>query len=227
VFAAGDLRLPRHGSFALPSPQHHTLELSAVEQQRGPGGDGQIPPVLSPPGWYFDPANRARLRWWDGYRWTSAVAPGPHAYPYPYPRGYPQQALKPARRLYQRSWFWIVISLVLVLGGCAGFAALVVHHVINDQHVATYQVTGDGRTATIIYTGFDDGASSGDSTANSATLPWTLTVRSKGDLVSYSVDAFEATGHTISCTITVDGVVKSSQTGTGPFATAICTASPE
>lgn len=27
------------------------------------------------PGWYVDPENRRQLRWFDGRRWTDAVAP--------------------------------------------------------------------------------------------------------------------------------------------------------
>ncbi|MBA2283108.1 MAG: DUF2510 domain-containing protein [Acidimicrobiia bacterium] len=28
----------------------------------------------TPPGWHPDPAGRARLRWWDGTRWTEHTA---------------------------------------------------------------------------------------------------------------------------------------------------------
>lgn len=36
------------------------------------------PSLLAPSaGWYPDPYDRTRLRWWDGYRWTPYVAPYP------------------------------------------------------------------------------------------------------------------------------------------------------
>lgn len=41
------------------------------------------PPVASgpPPGWYPDPQGTQSLRWWDGWRWTTNVAPRPHLPP--------------------------------------------------------------------------------------------------------------------------------------------------
>ncbi len=32
-------------------------------------------PHTAAPGWYVDPENRCQLRWFDGGRWTDAVAP--------------------------------------------------------------------------------------------------------------------------------------------------------
>jgi hypothetical protein len=33
-----------------------------------------LAPAITPPGWYSDPAGQARLRWWDGNRWTDHSA---------------------------------------------------------------------------------------------------------------------------------------------------------
>jgi hypothetical protein len=33
--------------------------------------------VLPPPGWYDDPWNAARIRWWDGEQWSGYAAPHP------------------------------------------------------------------------------------------------------------------------------------------------------
>lgn len=33
------------------------------------------PPALPPAGWYADPTERDRLRWWDGERWTEHYHP--------------------------------------------------------------------------------------------------------------------------------------------------------
>ena len=32
-----------------------------------------------PPGWYADPQDPARLRWWDGFTWTAQTVPHPAA----------------------------------------------------------------------------------------------------------------------------------------------------
>jgi hypothetical protein len=49
-----------------------------------PPGPAAVPPQLPPqpsptaqpmPGWYSDPWRTARLRWWDGTRWTGYLAP--------------------------------------------------------------------------------------------------------------------------------------------------------
>lgn len=33
--------------------------------------------MISHPGWYTDPISSARLRWWDGSRWSDSTAPAP------------------------------------------------------------------------------------------------------------------------------------------------------
>src|SRR4029079_19550087 len=33
--------------------------------------------ALPPPGWYDDPWDRSRIRWWDGHHWTGYAAGHP------------------------------------------------------------------------------------------------------------------------------------------------------
>lgn len=41
-----------------------------------PMSTGETPAGPHPPGWYADPWGRHEHRWWDGHRWTAAVADG-------------------------------------------------------------------------------------------------------------------------------------------------------
>jgi uncharacterized RDD family membrane protein YckC len=52
-----------------PSPQ------AWVGMPAGPGVPATAPPALPPPGWHSDPYGQARLRWWDGTRWTGYTSP--------------------------------------------------------------------------------------------------------------------------------------------------------
>jgi hypothetical protein len=92
-----------------------------------------------------------------------------------------------------------------------------------------YGVTSDAATAaTISYFTFNNGQS-GQESANGAALPWTkeLTLKQTGafDFNSMTLTAMSgADATTITCTITVNGVVKSTQTSTGAYAMVTCNA---
>ena len=91
----------------------------------------------------------------------------------------------------------------------------------------TYQVTSDSATAqSISYFTINNGQS-GQEQANDAALPWSkdLQLKQNGvlDFNSMSLTAQAAQdATTITCTIKVNGVVKSTQTSTGSFAVVTC-----
>lgn len=92
-----------------------------------------------------------------------------------------------------------------------------------------YSVTSDAASAaTITYFTLNNGQS-GQESANGAALPWTkeLTLKQTGafDFNSMTLTAMSgADATTITCTITVNGVVKSTQTSTGAYAMVTCNA---
>lgn len=95
-----------------------------------------------------------------------------------------------------------------------------------STHSVTYDVTGDGTKATsVTYLTFNDG-SSGTSQANDTAVPFHKVVPIKGDTLFstslFSLVAQSADGNTITCKITVDGKVISTNTSTGPYAVATC-----
>jgi hypothetical protein len=125
----------------------------------------------------------------------------------------------------------LLLSIILALAYTAGFNA--VAKSIHDDNVKAaksislvYTVTGDSTDSSITYLTYNN-ETSGSEDANDATLPFTktYTVKEGGtfDFNSYSLLATSGeTGTTITCSITLDGKVVSTHTGTGPFATADC-----
>lgn len=98
-----------------------------------------------------------------------------------------------------------------------------------SEHTVTYDVTGNGTKATsVAYLTFDNG-SSGTSQANDTAIPFHKTVPIKGgSLFStsiFSLVAQSADGTSITCKITVDGKVISTNTSTGQYAVATCSGS--
>ena len=61
--------------------------------------------------------------------------------------------------------------------------------------------------------------------ATNQSLPWTKNFSASGLFNFYSVSASVTTGTTVTCSITVDGVVKSTHTSTGQYSNVNCTAS--
>lgn len=92
-----------------------------------------------------------------------------------------------------------------------------------------YEVTGDGGATSIAYSSYSNG-SFGTSTANDATLPWSVTENIGKDSGTFDIKSLTVTAMgdmnttTMSCKITVDGKVVSEKTSTGAMALVICTA---
>ena len=137
-------------------------------------------------------------------------------------------AARPKKR---RVWPWILLgAFIVVFGGFAACAAMVggVANNINNEskrevHVS-YSVSGTGKASITYDTSTNTGWSSEQ--ANDTKLPWSKDVTMSGILKSPNVFAtLGPDGGNITCTITVDGQVLKTATGSGPFATATCTAS--
>ncbi len=139
----------------------------------------------------------------------------------------PVARTKPTKKIYKRVWFWILMAVVVLFGGCIALVAggtKAVNDANNKKHTIVYTVTGSG-TANITYFAFDNG-NQGTSQVSDAQLPWTKTVTGSGLFNSYSVIATVGTnGGTVACTLRVDGKQVSSHTASGEFSSADCTGS--
>ena len=69
------------------------------------------PRQVGPPGWYPDPADSRRRRYWDGVRWGPATMP----------------AERPRRR---RRWIWLTV-VVAIAGLCVGAPIVVVSSMLG------------------------------------------------------------------------------------------------
>lgn len=118
-----------------------------------------------------------------------------------------------------------VVASVLGLGVCITwvfiFNAAVdeVQQEVERVAKVDYEVTGDATDVEILYGEVLDPKSE-----TVPALPWTKQVENKGVFKggTLTVTAGE-NGGTVTCKITVDGAVVSTQTASGPFATAACT----
>jgi hypothetical protein len=86
-----------------------------------------------------------------------------------------------------------------------------------NPKVVTYQIFGTGSSATINYLDLD---AQPQKTA-SAPLPWSLTLTTTAPAASPNIIA-QSDGNSISCRITVDGVVKDERTSDGVNAQTFC-----
>jgi hypothetical protein len=203
------------------------------------------PPPASPPA----PAGADGPRapgWWqasDG-RWyppqSAAVGPpigadaplGPGWYRasdgrfYPPPLGPagPPPVKKP---FYKRLWFWLLIAVVVLFGGCGTVLALGAVAVVHDarvKHLVVYSVTGTGQATDITYATIQQGnGQNGSSQVTDVPLPWMKAIIVSGLITSFTLSGtVGSTGGTVTCTITEDGRVLSTNTATGAFAAANC-----
>ena len=128
----------------------------------------------------------------------------------------------------------LILSIVLAIVYTTAFATSVSSAIAtasaeaNVEVPVVYSVTGDG-TASISYSTFSSG-SSGSESANGQALPFEKDVVAKtGGSFNYSSFTLSALGDatttTLTCTISVNGTVVSTQTSTGAYASTICNAS--
>jgi Mycobacterium membrane protein len=83
-----------------------------------------------------------------------------------------------------------------------------------DQHVAVYGVTGSGTTAKVVYLmpPSADGSQGGGQAFATVTLPWSASFKASAP-VSFELSASAVDSGPLTCTITLDG--KLVQTGSG------------
>jgi hypothetical protein len=135
-------------------------------------------------------------------------------------------------RFARRIWVVLVILLVVaiavfVVGRFRGFFGHTVltkpgAGLVNDPEpfnpkVVKYEIFGSGSVATINYLDLD----AQPQKALNAPLPWSLTLTTTAPAASPNIIA-QSDGGTISCRITVDGVVKDERTTDGVNAQTFC-----
>lgn len=144
-------------------------------------------------------------------------APPPGYTPVP-PPGY---ELKKKKRFYKRVWFWLLVIVVVVIVIIIVAVAGAANDAVNSKHSVAYKVTGTGK-ADITYSSWDAGSNT-DKTINvsGAKLPWSRTVEVKGSLsvVTLTATPSDITKQTrVNCSLSVDGKVVSTDTGTTSIA---------
>lgn len=131
----------------------------------------------------------------------------------------------------RRVWLPVLIVVVVAVGGVAvsqlrsvfGSNPVVVTPKSSDSaadfnpKVVTYEVFGSASTAVINYLDLDGKPQRVASTQ----LPWTLRLTTTSPSASPNLLA-QGDGHTISCRIAVDDVVKDERTATGVNAETFC-----
>ena len=135
-------------------------------------------------------------------------------------------------RLAKRIWVPLVIVLVVAIAAfCVdrfrGFFGQTVlttpgAGLVNDPEpfnpkVVTYEIFGTGGVATINYLDLD----AQPQKAENATLPWSLTLTTTAPAASPNIVA-QSDGSSITCRITVDGVLKDERTTNGVNAQTFC-----
>jgi MmpS family membrane protein len=135
-------------------------------------------------------------------------------------------------RFAKRIWVVLVILLVVVIAvfvvdrfrGFFGHTVLTKPGagLVNDPEpfnpkVVKYEIFGNGSLATINYLDLD----AQPQKALNAPLPWQLTLTTTAPAASPNIIA-QSDGGTISCRITVDGVIKDERTSDGVNAQTFC-----
>ena len=109
-------------------------------------------------------------KWYPPQSAVGVAAPPPPRSAAPAPMA--QKPAKPKKKLHQRVWFWVLLVVVLLFGGCIALVAggtKAVNDANNQKHTIVYTVTGSS-TADITYAAFDNG-NTGTSQIGNAQLP--------------------------------------------------------
>jgi hypothetical protein len=135
-------------------------------------------------------------------------------------------------RVARRAWVPLLVIVVVALGlfmvdrlhGVFGKTELTRQGagLVNDPapfnpKVVTYEIYGDGTTATINYLDLN----AQPQKAKDVALPWSLTLTTTAPAASPNIVA-QGDGDSISCRITVDGVVKNENRSDGLNAQTFC-----
>jgi hypothetical protein len=129
--------------------------------------------------------------------------------------------------VYKRVWFWLLITFVVLMSGCGAILAVgtaVVVHVAKTDHTVVYSISGTGQASYVTYTTLQEGnGQKGVAQITNAPLPWTKTITVSGLFTVFLLSGtVGANGGYISCNITEDGKLLSTNTASGAFATANC-----
>lgn len=135
-------------------------------------------------------------------------------------------------RLAQRAWILLVIALVVSIAAFSvdrvrsffgrsestrAGAGLVDQPETFNPKVVKYEIFGPGSVATINYLDLD----ALPQKALNAELPWSLTLTTTAPAASANIVA-QSDGNSITCRITVDGVIKDEKTSYGVTAQTFC-----
>lgn len=105
-----------------------------------------------------------------------------------------------------------------------GAAANEVKEEAEREATVVYELSGDAKDVTVTYTTFGDDTATTPEQEVVTALPWQKDFKTKGLFKGGSMSASAgADGGSLTCKVTVDGVVKKTQTATGQFAIVTCT----
>lgn len=187
--------------------------------QPQPGYQSPPPGYQSPPSGYQSPP--------PGYQPQPGYAAGPPGYSVP-----PGYEIKKKKRFYKRVWFWLLVIVVAIIGIVTAAVSQVADDATNKPHTVAYEVSGTGNItkADISYYVSDGSNHSSNVSADDQALPWNKSVTVKGDLSGFVLTAntpitgASAKG-TLSCSLSVDGKVVSTDRSTGSASLVTCSGS--
>lgn len=169
--------------------------------------------------------------------------PGPAPQGYPQ-QGYPQQGygpgglppgyeIKKKKRFYKKVWFWLLVIVVVIIIIIATAISSAVKDATSKPHTVLYKVTGTGpiTKADVSYYTSDGSNNSSNISQDGQSLPFTKMVTVKGDLSGFvltantPIAATTSPKGTLSCSLSVDGKVVSTDHSSGSVSLVTCSGS--